>query len=102
MCVLGSCFFRPAFGILQTLADLNHPVFPTQAIVLSTYLEMGAVELRGCSAVELGAGTGLVGIVAALLGEYSGLAASLVRGTHWEVHLFPSSKAHGWDSALLS
>lgn len=75
MCVLGSCFFRPACGILQTLADLNHnhPVFPTQAIVLSTYLEMGAVELRGCSAVELGAGTGLVGIVAALLGEYSGL-----------------------------
>ncbi|XP_045662554.1 protein N-lysine methyltransferase METTL21A isoform X3 [Ursus americanus] len=38
------------------------------AVVLSTYLEMGAVELRGCSAVELGAGTGLVGIVAALLG----------------------------------
>ncbi|XP_023588804.1 protein N-lysine methyltransferase METTL21A isoform X3 [Trichechus manatus latirostris] len=37
------------------------------AIVLSAYLEMGAVELRGCSAVELGAGTGLVGIVAALL-----------------------------------
>ncbi|XP_047629315.1 protein N-lysine methyltransferase METTL21A isoform X3 [Phacochoerus africanus] len=37
------------------------------AVVLSTYLEMGAVELRGCSAVELGAGTGLVGIVAALL-----------------------------------
>ncbi|XP_074255260.1 protein N-lysine methyltransferase METTL21A isoform X4 [Saimiri boliviensis] len=39
------------------------------AIVLSTYLEMGAVELRGRSAVELGAGTGLVGIVAALLGR---------------------------------
>ncbi|XP_054579448.1 protein N-lysine methyltransferase METTL21A isoform X1 [Eptesicus fuscus] len=38
------------------------------AVVLSTYLEMGAVELRGRSAVELGAGTGLVGIVAALLG----------------------------------
>nr|XP_042116163.1 protein N-lysine methyltransferase METTL21A isoform X4 [Peromyscus maniculatus bairdii] len=37
------------------------------AIVLSAYLEMGAVELRGRSAVELGAGTGLVGIVAALL-----------------------------------
>ncbi|EHB15293.1 Protein FAM119A [Heterocephalus glaber] len=37
------------------------------AVVLSTYLEMGAVELRGCSAVELGAGTGLVSIVAALL-----------------------------------
>ncbi|XP_040084625.1 protein N-lysine methyltransferase METTL21A isoform X3 [Oryx dammah] len=38
------------------------------AVVLATYLEMGTVELRGCSAVELGAGTGLVGIVAALLG----------------------------------
>uniref|UniRef100_A0A8C6AVV1 Protein N-lysine methyltransferase METTL21A n=2 Tax=Odontoceti TaxID=9722 RepID=A0A8C6AVV1_MONMO len=37
------------------------------AIILATYLEMGAVELRGCSAVELGAGTGLVGMVAALL-----------------------------------
>ncbi|XP_063093434.1 protein N-lysine methyltransferase METTL21A isoform X2 [Cavia porcellus] len=40
------------------------------AVVLSTYLEMGAVELRGCTAVELGAGTGLVGIVAALLGAH--------------------------------
>ncbi|XP_042535014.1 protein N-lysine methyltransferase METTL21A [Dipodomys spectabilis] len=40
------------------------------AVVLSTYLEMGTVELRGCSAVELGAGTGLVGIVAALLGAH--------------------------------
>ncbi|XP_033086411.1 protein N-lysine methyltransferase METTL21A isoform X5 [Trachypithecus francoisi] len=44
------------------------------AIVLSTYLEMGAVELRGRSAVELGAGTGLVGIVAALLVETVGQA----------------------------
>ncbi|XP_053774982.1 protein N-lysine methyltransferase METTL21A isoform X3 [Desmodus rotundus] len=40
------------------------------AVVLSTYLETGAVELRGRSAVELGAGTGLVGIVAALLGAH--------------------------------
>ncbi|KAM5265880.1 protein N-lysine methyltransferase METTL21A isoform 2-T5 [Hipposideros larvatus] len=40
------------------------------AVVLSMYLEMGAVELRGCSVVELGAGTGLVGIVAALLGTF--------------------------------
>nr|XP_023478270.1 protein N-lysine methyltransferase METTL21A isoform X2 [Equus caballus] len=39
------------------------------AVVLAAYLEMGAVELRGRAAVELGAGTGLVGIVAALLGE---------------------------------
>ncbi|KAM5228943.1 protein N-lysine methyltransferase METTL21A isoform 2-T2 [Ctenodactylus gundi] len=40
------------------------------AVVLSTYLELGAVELKGLSAVELGAGTGLVGIVAALLGAH--------------------------------
>ncbi|XP_051839638.1 protein N-lysine methyltransferase METTL21A isoform X1 [Antechinus flavipes] len=40
------------------------------AIVLCTYLEMGALNLQGCSAVELGAGTGLVGIVAALLGAH--------------------------------
>lgn len=33
------------------------------------YLELGAVELKGKRAIELGAGTGLVGIVAALLGE---------------------------------
>lgn len=40
------------------------------------------MELRGCSAVELGAGTGLVGIVAALLGEYDTLAEwNLSRGT---------------------
>ncbi|XP_038441493.1 protein N-lysine methyltransferase METTL21A isoform X2 [Canis lupus familiaris] len=55
------------------------------AVVLSTYLEMGAVELRGCSAVELGAGTGLVGIVAALLGECCTLAHSFVSRTHCEV-----------------
>ncbi|XP_055967522.1 protein N-lysine methyltransferase METTL21A isoform X2 [Sorex fumeus] len=40
------------------------------AVVLATYLETGAVELQGRSAVELGAGTGLVGIVAALLGYF--------------------------------
>lgn len=33
------------------------------------YLELGKVELKGKRAIELGAGTGLVGIVAALLGE---------------------------------
>ncbi|XP_077812599.1 protein N-lysine methyltransferase METTL21A isoform X2 [Macaca mulatta] len=50
------------------------------AIVLSTYLEMGAVELRGRSAVELGAGTGLVGIVAALLGSFTLVAQA---GIQW-------------------
>ncbi|KAK2857028.1 hypothetical protein Q5P01_005763 [Channa striata] len=38
------------------------------AVVMCMYLEMGQVELRGKVAIELGAGTGLVGIVAALLG----------------------------------
>lgn len=33
------------------------------------YLELGRVELKGKKAIELGAGTGLVGIVAVLLGE---------------------------------
>ncbi|XP_054113816.1 protein N-lysine methyltransferase METTL21A isoform X5 [Callithrix jacchus] len=51
------------------------------AIVLSTYLEMGAVELRGRSAVELGAGTGLVGIVAALLAGV--LLCCLGSGVQW-------------------
>lgn len=51
---------------------------------------MGAVELRGCSAVELGAGTGLVGIVAALLGECCTLAHSFVSRTHCEVCLLIS------------
>lgn len=35
------------------------------------YLEMGKVELKGKEVIELGAGTGLVGIVAALLGEFT-------------------------------
>ncbi|XP_008302986.1 protein N-lysine methyltransferase METTL21A [Stegastes partitus] len=38
------------------------------AVVLCMYLELGEVEVNGKSAIELGAGTGLVGIVAALLG----------------------------------
>ncbi|XP_036401765.1 protein N-lysine methyltransferase METTL21A [Megalops cyprinoides] len=38
------------------------------AVVLCMYLELGKTELLGKAAIELGAGTGLVGIVAALLG----------------------------------
>ncbi|XP_040416657.1 protein N-lysine methyltransferase METTL21A isoform X1 [Cygnus olor] len=38
------------------------------AVVLCTYLEMGSVDLRDRSVIELGAGTGLLGIVATLLG----------------------------------
>uniref|UniRef100_A0A3Q4BVF7 Protein N-lysine methyltransferase METTL21A n=1 Tax=Mola mola TaxID=94237 RepID=A0A3Q4BVF7_MOLML len=37
------------------------------AVVLCMYLELGKVDLKGKRAIELGAGTGLVGIVAALL-----------------------------------
>ncbi|XP_007228982.2 protein N-lysine methyltransferase METTL21A [Astyanax mexicanus] len=38
------------------------------AVVLCMYLELGHVDLKGKTVIELGAGTGLVGIVAALLG----------------------------------
>ncbi|NWH70546.1 MT21A methyltransferase, partial [Piaya cayana] len=37
------------------------------AVVLCTYLEMGGLDLRDRSVIELGAGTGLLGIVATLL-----------------------------------
>ncbi|KAM8904508.1 protein N-lysine methyltransferase METTL21A isoform 2-T2 [Spinachia spinachia] len=38
------------------------------AVVMCMYLEMGTLELKGKGVIELGAGTGLVGIVAALMG----------------------------------
>ncbi|XP_063068793.1 protein N-lysine methyltransferase METTL21A [Engraulis encrasicolus] len=38
------------------------------AVVLCMYMELGHIDLKGKRAIELGAGTGLVGIVAALLG----------------------------------
>ncbi|XP_066492472.1 protein N-lysine methyltransferase METTL21A [Tiliqua scincoides] len=40
------------------------------AVVLCTFLEMGSIDLRGRLVIELGAGTGLLGIVAALLGAH--------------------------------
>ncbi|NWS56910.1 MT21A methyltransferase, partial [Chunga burmeisteri] len=39
------------------------------AVVLCAYLEMGSIDLRDQSVIELGAGTGLLGIVATLLGK---------------------------------
>ena len=43
-----------------------------QAVVLAEYLErnINKFALRGKSVIELGAGTGLVSMVAALLGKY--------------------------------
>ncbi|NXJ75873.1 MT21A methyltransferase, partial [Trogon melanurus] len=38
------------------------------AVVLCAYLEIGGIDLRDRSVIELGAGTGLLGIVATLLG----------------------------------
>ncbi|XP_027016564.1 protein N-lysine methyltransferase METTL21A [Tachysurus fulvidraco] len=38
------------------------------AVVMCMYLELGHVDLKNRTTIELGAGTGLVGIVAALLG----------------------------------
>ncbi|KFV81232.1 Protein N-lysine methyltransferase METTL21A, partial [Struthio camelus australis] len=38
------------------------------AVVLCAYLERGSVDLRDRAVIELGAGTGLLGIVATLLG----------------------------------
>ncbi|XP_010204881.2 protein N-lysine methyltransferase METTL21A isoform X1 [Colius striatus] len=40
------------------------------AVVLCTYLEIGGIDLRDQSVIELGAGTGLLGIVATLLGAH--------------------------------
>ncbi|XP_045708773.1 protein N-lysine methyltransferase METTL21A isoform X3 [Phyllostomus hastatus] len=60
------------------------------AVVLSTYLETGAVELRGRSAVELGAGTGLVGIVAALLASSrAGISSSSLPPCSHAVNTLP-------------
>ncbi|XP_063284865.1 protein N-lysine methyltransferase METTL21A [Pelobates fuscus] len=40
------------------------------AVVLCMFLEAGSINLKGSSVIELGAGTGLVGIVAGLLGAH--------------------------------
>ncbi|NXP71787.1 MT21A methyltransferase, partial [Ramphastos sulfuratus] len=39
------------------------------AVVLCAYLEIGGIKLQNRSVIELGAGTGLLGIVATLLGK---------------------------------
>ncbi|NXG13973.1 MT21A methyltransferase, partial [Grallaria varia] len=49
------------------------------AVVLCAYLEMEGVDLRDRSVIELGAGTGLLGIVATLLGTKE---PALLRALH--------------------
>lgn len=69
-----------------------------QAVVLCTYLETGDVDLRGRSVIELGAGTGLLGIVAALLGKFFLYGPS---GPN-VADLFPSSSWEGLSVAVCS
>ncbi|PKU48316.1 protein n-lysine hypothetical protein [Limosa lapponica baueri] len=57
----------PCHSPTLTRALLEQP-FP--AVVLCAYLEIGGIDLRDRSVIELGAGTGLLGIVATLLGAH--------------------------------
>ncbi|NXV72222.1 MT21A methyltransferase, partial [Atlantisia rogersi] len=50
------------------------------AVVLCAYLEIGGIDLRDRSVIELGAGTGLLGIVATLLGK--GVFICLFKATY--------------------
>ncbi|CAN9498124.1 unnamed protein product [Ophioblennius macclurei] len=67
-----SVHFRFANHDLRLMQDWkNHGVAAVvwdAAVVMCMYLELGEVELRGKKMIELGAGAGLVGIVAAILG----------------------------------
>ncbi|NXW58696.1 MT21A methyltransferase, partial [Eurystomus gularis] len=51
------------------------------AVVLCAYLEIGNIDLRDRSVIELGAGTGLLGIVATLLGK--GFFVCLFRAVYY-------------------
>ena len=50
------------------------PVAP-QALALCRFFEEQRMDFRGRTVIELGAGTGIVGILAALLGEQMGEGA---------------------------
>uniref|UniRef100_A0A8C5KD70 Protein N-lysine methyltransferase METTL21A n=1 Tax=Jaculus jaculus TaxID=51337 RepID=A0A8C5KD70_JACJA len=61
------------YEVTKLHKPLDTFTFPNHIIQIQQdwrQLEMGAVELRGCCALELDVGTGLVGIVAALLGAH--------------------------------
>ncbi|XP_040213298.1 protein N-lysine methyltransferase METTL21A [Rana temporaria] len=62
-------FANHTIRIKQNWKDLGvAAVVWDAAVVLCMFLETGGINLQGRSMIELGAGTGLVGIVAALLG----------------------------------
>ncbi|CAI5761886.1 Uncharacterized protein PODLI_1B024144 [Podarcis lilfordi] len=63
------CFANHTIEIQQNWKQLGvAAVVWDAAVVLCTFLEMGGIDLQGRLVIELGAGTGLLGIVAALLG----------------------------------
>ncbi|NXS32013.1 MT21A methyltransferase, partial [Pomatostomus ruficeps] len=52
------------------------------AVVLCSYLEMESIDLRDQSVIELGAGTGLLGIVVTLLGTKEPAGVRALYSTH--------------------
>ncbi|NWS38103.1 MT21A methyltransferase, partial [Probosciger aterrimus] len=61
------------------------------AVVLCAYLEMGGIDLRDRSVIELGAGTGLLGIVATLLGK--GFSVCLLKAIYSCAHVTITDRA---------
>ncbi|XP_053142573.1 protein N-lysine methyltransferase METTL21A [Hemicordylus capensis] len=65
------CFANHTIQITQNWKQLGvAAVVWDAAVVLCSFLEMGGIDLQGRLVIELGAGTGLLGIVAALLGAH--------------------------------
>ncbi|XP_026528969.1 protein N-lysine methyltransferase METTL21A isoform X1 [Notechis scutatus] len=63
------CFANHTIHIKQNWTQLGvAAVVWDAAVVLCTFLETGGIDLQGRRVIELGAGTGLLGIVAVLLG----------------------------------
>lgn len=62
----------------------------TQALHLCRYFEEQSVELGGKRVIELGAGTGVVGILAARLGMPCALDYIHVNGLKWHCEILPN------------
>uniref|UniRef100_A0A8C8DZZ1 Protein N-lysine methyltransferase METTL21A n=1 Tax=Oryzias sinensis TaxID=183150 RepID=A0A8C8DZZ1_9TELE len=75
---IGRWFYQKSVGKMehkqghriQDKTPVINRLFCLQAVVMCVYLELGKLELKGKRVIELGAGTGLVSIVAALLGAH--------------------------------